>query len=97
MMCSLRDSGFVGEDGVYGANRDAAEGGDGLAVELFQTEEDVGFVHGLEVEVGPQDTVAIDDGPAHVSADHWGVRGLDGGCGDGGGWEAVEPADDEVD
>src|SRR5216684_8231026 len=97
MLRSLRDGCFVGQDGVYGANRDAAEGGDGLAVELLEAKEHVGFVHRLEVEVGAEDAVAVEDRPAHVSADHWRVRGLDGSCGDWSGWEAIEAADDEVD
>ena len=71
------DLGFVVEDRVTGADRDAAEGGDDLAVELFEPEQDVGLVHGLEVEVGADHTVAVDDRPAHVGPDFGSVGGLD--------------------
>lgn len=77
-MPPLSERSFVVEDGVTGSNRDAAEGGDGLAIELLDTEEHVGFVHRLEVEVGSDDTVAVDDGPTHVRTDLRGVGGLNG-------------------
>lgn len=96
-MPPLRERSFVVEDGVTGSNRDAAEGGDGLAIELLDAEEDVGFVHRLEIEVGTDDTVAVDNRAAHVGTDLGSVRGLDGTGTDGLSREFVDGPDQEVD
>src|SRR6185312_2356713 len=68
---------FVVKDGVDRADDNAAEGRDDHTVELFEAEQDVGLVHGLEIEVRAHDAVAVDSDPAHVGADFGGIRGLD--------------------
>lgn len=73
MSSSLDDLRLVGEDGITGTDRDAAEGGDGLAIEFFNSQQDVGFVHGLKVQIGSNDTVAVDDRTTHVGSDFRGV------------------------
>src|SRR5882672_6935031 len=97
IVCSLNHLGFVRENGVHGADGDATEGGDGLAVELFETKQDVGLVHRLEIEVGPDDTVRVDHGATHVGADHRGVGSLDGRGGNGRGRQPIQCTDEEVD
>src|SRR6266481_7632590 len=89
--------GFVAEDRVHRADGDATECGDGFAVELLDSKQHICLIHCLKVEVGADDAVAVDHGPAHVCADCRGVRGLDCGCRDWCGREAIESADQEVD
>ena len=85
--------GFVVKDRIAGANRDATERRDGFAIELLDAEEHVGFVHSLEVEVGSDDTVAVDDCSTHVGSDFWRVGGLDRRGGDWRSRQAVEGPD----
>src|SRR6266403_1416498 len=72
--------GFIVEDCITGPDRDATEGGDDLAIELFETKQDIGLVHCLEIEVGTDHAVAVDNHTAHIGPNFWGVRGLDGSC-----------------
>src|SRR6516225_5406481 len=93
----LYDTSFVAQDRIAGSDRDAPERGDRLTVELFNAQQDVGFVHRLEVEVSADDTVGVDDRATHVGPDLWSVGGLEHGGGDRSGWQAVETSDQEVD
>src|SRR5262245_36454081 len=68
---------FVVKDSVTGPNRDAPERRDGLAIELLNPEKDVGLVHCLQVEVGSDDTVAVDNGSTHICPNLRCVRSLD--------------------
>ena len=68
---------FVVKDAVTGPYGDAPEGRDGLAIELLDTKEHVGFVHCLEVEVGSDDPVAVDNGSTHICPNLRRVRSLD--------------------
>src|SRR6266704_3823161 len=88
---------FVRENSITGSDRDAAEGGDGLAVEFLDTKQDVGFVHRLEVEVGADDAVAVDYGTAHVCADGRGVTRLYSTCRDRGGRQPIQCSHEKVD
>jgi len=84
------------KDRVASANRDPAERGDDLAVELFEAEKNVGFVHRLEVEVGADDAVGVDDhaGPCWRGRQACPRSGSPVALSRGGG-QAVEAADDE--
>src|SRR6266404_1458336 len=65
--------GFIVEDSITGPDRDAAEGGDDLTIELFEAKQDVGLVHRLEIKVGANHAVAVDDHTAHVCSNFWSV------------------------
>src|SRR5215469_434743 len=91
------DCAFVVEDCVAGSNGDSPKGGDGDTVEFLNTKENVGFVHGLEVEVGSDDTVAVDDGASHVRADFRSIGSLDDSGANRCSWKAVQPSDEKVD
>src|SRR5215831_14141363 len=73
---------FVVKNGVTGPDWDTTERRDRFAIELLDTEEHVGFIHRLKVEVGTDDTVAVDDRAAHIGSNLRGVGGLDRGSGD---------------
>src|SRR5215831_12088494 len=88
---------FRVEDCVTGPNGYASEGCDRLTVELFDTKQDVGLVHSLEIEVGADDTISVDDRAAHVGPNFRSVRGLDCTGADGVGRQTVQRSDEEVD
>ena len=54
-------------------------------MEFLEAKQDVGLVHGLEIEVGSNDAVAVDGHVALVGTNFGSIRSLDGrgigGCG----------------
>src|SRR5258705_5523576 len=88
---------FIVEDCITGPDRDATESSDDLAVEFFETKQDVGLVHRLEIKVGANHAVAVDDNSTHIGPDFGGVRGLNGRCHGWGGGHAIEATDDQID
>jgi hypothetical protein len=76
---------FVIGESVASADWDTPKGSYWLALELFDSEQDVRFVHGLKIEIGADYAVGVDDRSTHVGSDFWSVRGLDCGSGDRGG------------
>ena len=89
--------GLVVEDRITGASWDATEGGHDLAVELFEAKQNVGFVHRLEIKVGADHAVAVDDDPAHIGPDFGSIRGLDRSCHGWSGRHPIQTPDDQVD
>src|SRR5262245_38444730 len=73
----LRHLCFVVEDRITSPDGDAPECSDWLSIELLNPKEYVGLVHGLQVEVGSDDTVAVDDGSTHICPYLRCVRSLD--------------------
>src|SRR6185437_8137409 len=56
---------FVVEDRINGADREATERGHDLTIPLLETQQDVGLVHCLQIEIGADDAVAVDHHAAH--------------------------------
>ena len=84
------DGGLVVEDCVTSTEGDASEGSDRFAIELLNPKKDVGFIHGLEIEVGPKDAIAIEHQAAHTGSDFRGIGGLDRAGRDWLGWQAID-------
>src|SRR6516162_3821504 len=96
MVSSLGNLDFVVQDRVASSDGSPTESRDGLPVELLNPEEDVGLVHRLQIEIGPNDTVAVDDRAAHIGPDLGGVRSLHRGRSRGGCGQAVQTANQQV-
>jgi hypothetical protein len=81
---------------VTSSDRNASERGNDFTVELAQLQEYIRFIHRLQIEVGANHAVAVDNRAAHVGADFRGVGGLNrSGSGRRRG-QTIETADEEV-
>src|SRR6516164_8450630 len=54
MGCSLGHVGFIRGNCVARPDRNATESGNGLAIKLFDAEQDVCLVHRLKIEIGAE-------------------------------------------
>src|SRR6516162_1166097 len=96
MAVSLSHLDFVVQDRVTGSDGNPTEGGHRLSIELLDPEQDVRLVHGLEVEVGADHTVAVDHRAAHIGPDLGSVGGLHGRRRGRRGGQTVQATDQEV-
>ena len=89
--------GLVIQDCVARTHRNSTESSYHFTVKFFQPKQNISFIHGLEVEVGADHTVAVDHRPTHVCANRRGVGGLDRRGTRGSRGQAIQSADQKVD